>query len=82
VWKRSPGSHIWGDTFADGVQRATQPAAALAAVPQRPRATHIEEAFGVGGADLPSVALESQPGDACVFIQTCKHAAFGGGGRG
>ena len=63
----SPGSHIWGDKFADSVQEAT--------------GSSIEGTFGLAPGLLPSVAIESQPGDVVVFIQTCKHAAFGGNSR-
>eukprot|EP01051_Picozoa_sp_SAG22_P014155 SAG22_NODE_1677_length_3828_cov_2.539019_5_plen_167_part_01 len=52
-----------------------------AAAEGRPRGKNIERAFGLGGAELPAVALESQPGDAVVFIQTLKHAAYGGRSR-
>ena len=34
--------------------------------------------FGVSGAELPSVAIESQPGDVVIFPETLWHAAFGG----
>ena len=34
--------------------------------------------FGVAGPDMPSVALESQPGDLCFFNQSLWHAVFNG----
>ena len=34
--------------------------------------------FAVAGADTPSVAIESQPGDVVIFPETLWHAAFGG----
>ena len=34
--------------------------------------------FGVAGADVPSVVIESQPGDFIIFSETLWHAAFGG----
>ena len=34
--------------------------------------------FGVSGADMPAVALESQPGDVAVFTENVFHGAFGG----
>jgi ectoine hydroxylase-related dioxygenase (phytanoyl-CoA dioxygenase family) len=60
-----PGSHQWGDGFADGLHTA---------IHQKPP----EATFGVAPEDVPAVALESQPGDVVVMHQTCKHASFGG----
>ena len=34
--------------------------------------------LGVSGADMPAVALESQPGDIVVFTENVFHGAFGG----
>ncbi|MCZ6676670.1 MAG: phytanoyl-CoA dioxygenase family protein [Candidatus Poribacteria bacterium] len=34
--------------------------------------------FGVSGADLPSLAIESQPGDVIIFPESLWHASFGG----
>ena len=34
--------------------------------------------FGVVGADIPSVVIESQPGDVVIFPETLWHGAFGG----
>ena len=34
--------------------------------------------FGVNGADMPAVALESRPGDVVVFTENVFHGAFGG----
>ena len=36
------------------------------------------EPFGVAGPDIPSVALESRPGDLCFFNQSIWHAIFNG----
>lgn len=36
--------------------------------------------FGLGGADIPAVAVESNPGDLVLFDSNVKHAAFGGSG--
>ena len=38
-----------------------------------------ETPFGVAPSDLPSVALESRPGDVVFFNQRLWHASFGGG---
>ena len=34
--------------------------------------------FGVAGTDVPSVVIESQPGDVIIFPETLWHGAFGG----
>ena len=44
-------------------------------------ARHSEDQWGVSGAKVPAVALETQPGDIVCFNHNTKHAAFGGGGR-
>ena len=61
-----PGSHRYGDTFAEDLQ-------------QRLRNSH--ETMGVSGAEVPAVALESNPGDVVVFNQNTKHSAWGGSNR-
>ena len=45
------------------------------------RSSGAASAYGTSQAEIPAVALESQPGDVCVFIQACKHASFGGSSR-
>ena len=40
-----------------------------------------EQNFGVSGREVPSVALESTPGDVVVFNHNLHHAAYGGGNR-
>ena len=42
---------------------------------------HSEAVFGVHGSEVPSVALESQPGDVVVFNHNLQHAAYGGSNR-
>ena len=37
-----------------------------------------KDAFGVESTDLPSVALESNPGDVCFFEQHLYHGSWGG----
>jgi len=61
-----PGSHRYGDHFAEDLQ-------------QRLRTSH--ETMGITGAEVPAIALESQPGDVVVFNQNTKHGAWGGGTR-
>jgi hypothetical protein len=59
-----PGSHLFGDRFADQVHR---------------QLGRSEEYWNVAGRDIPAWALESQPGDVVAFNQNLKHASFGGG---
>jgi hypothetical protein len=66
-----PGSHKFGDTFADGLQE----------VAASSRSNQTEAYWGVDGREVPSVALESQPGDLLMFNHRTKHASFGGGSR-
>jgi hypothetical protein len=61
-----PGSHRYGDSFAEDLQ-------------QRLRTSR--ESLGITGAEVPAIALESQPGDVVVFNQNTKHSAWGGGAR-
>ena len=42
-------------------------------------AQQSEMPFGVSDAEMPSVALECQPGDVIVFQESLFHGAFGGG---
>lgn len=57
-----PGSHWVGSPWLDSLRRLNQP----------------EPHFGIGGRDVPSVALESCPGDVVVFNHNLQHASFGG----
>lgn len=58
-----PGSHMFGDYFADGVHR---------------QIGRSDEHWNVAGRDIPAVALETNPGDVVCFNQNTKHASFGG----
>ena len=60
-----PGSHKVGDGFADSLQEQIQKS---------------PETLGLHGRDVPSLALETVPGDLLVFNHNTKHAAFGGNG--
>jgi hypothetical protein len=40
-----------------------------------------EELWGLAGADVPAVALETLPGDLLLFDHRIKHSSFGGGSR-
>lgn len=58
-----PGSHHIQDGYAIGVQEQIR---------------RSQDLWGVSGADVPAVALETQPGDVVCFNHNTKHAAFGG----
>ena len=60
-----PGSHRVGSEWVQDVRKVSRP----------------EEYFGIAGRDVPSVALESRPGDLVVFNHNLHHAAYGGGNR-
>ncbi len=66
-----PGSHRYGDEFAEAVHRAVPVVAE-----SRP-----EEVWGVGGSEVPAFPLVSEPGDVVVFDHGTKHSAWGGGDR-
>jgi hypothetical protein len=61
-----PGSHLIGDRFAGQLQE---------------QIFRSETTWEMHGADVPSVALETTPGDVLVFNHNLKHAAFGGNQR-
>ena len=61
-----PGSQHYGDRFAEALQ------ANLRGAP---------ETLGIGGAQVPAIALASNPGDVVVFNQNTKHSAWGGSNR-
>ncbi|MBV9848375.1 MAG: phytanoyl-CoA dioxygenase family protein [Armatimonadetes bacterium] len=60
-----PGSHRLDSPWVHDVRKVARP----------------EENFGVAGRDVPSVALESRPGDVVAFNHNLHHAAFGGNNR-
>ena len=60
-----PGSHVIASPWLASLRKVNQP----------------EQNFGVTGSQVPSVALESQPGDVVVFNHNLHHAAFGGSSR-
>ena len=61
-----PGSHLFGDGYADRLQEEIR---------------ESEADWGVHGKDIPAIAFETQPGDVVCFNHNTKHAAFGGGTR-
>lgn len=66
-----PGSHKSGDRFAEMLHEAAPGS----------KINRIEEAWGISGAEVPALALETQPGDLLLFNHSTKHASFGGGTR-
>lgn len=58
-----PGSHHIHDVYAIGVQDQIR---------------RSQDVWGISGADVPAVALETQAGDVVCFNHNTKHAAFGG----
>ena len=60
-----PGSHHFGDQYADLLSRDVRSS---------------QDLWQVGGNQVPAQALETEPGDVVVFNHKTKHASFGGGG--
>jgi hypothetical protein len=61
-----PGSHRYGDGFAEALQNALRdPQASL----------------GLSGDQVPAIALDSSPGDVVIFNQATKHSSWGGNNR-
>ena len=56
-----PGSHRWGDNYADELDATFRGL--------------DPAAYGTSQSEIPAVALESQPGDVCVFIQVMRSRA-------
>lgn len=61
-----PGSQHYGDRFAEALQANLR---------------NAPETLGIGGDQVPAIALASNPGDVVVFNQNTKHSAWGGGNR-
>lgn len=61
-----PGSQREGEGYAGALQE---------------NARQSNDQWGISGADVPAMALETQAGDVVCFNHNTKHAAFGGGGR-
>jgi Phytanoyl-CoA dioxygenase (PhyH) len=61
-----PGSHHFGDRFADTLHA---------------RIGRSRDLWGISQSELPSVALPSEPGDVIVFSHCVKHGSFGGSTR-
>jgi hypothetical protein len=61
-----PGSHRYGEGYAEALQAGVR---------------EPEGTWGVGGDQVPAVAVETTPGDVVIFHQGTKHSAWGGGDR-
>jgi hypothetical protein len=61
-----PGSHRFGEPYAEGLQKQVRKS---------------QDLWGVSGAEVPAIALETNPGDVVVFNFATKHSAWGGGQR-
>ena len=61
-----PGSHRYGDRYAEDLQEQLR---------------NAQEELGISGAEVPAIALNSNPGDVVVFNQNTKHSSWGGSKR-
>ena len=61
-----PGSHRLEDTFSSRLHEVIK---------------ESTDAWGIEAQDVPSLAVETEPGDVVVFMHSIKHASFGGGRR-
>lgn len=61
-----PGSHRYGDRFAEDLQATLR---------------QSQDKLGIPGSAVPSISLDSMPGDVVVFNQNTKHSAWGGSNR-
>lgn len=61
-----PGSHRVGEPYADQLERDVRNSNAV---------------WGIGGDQVPAMALETQAGDVLVFNHDLKHSAWGGSKR-
>ena len=61
-----PGSHRQGEPYADWLQEKVKGS---------------QDEWAIASADVPAMALETQPGDVVCFNHNTKHAAFGGSKR-
>ena len=61
-----PGSQRYGDQYAEDLQRQLR---------------NSKELLGISGAEVPAIALTSNPGDVVVFNQNTKHSSWGGSNR-
>ena len=64
-----PGSHFHNSTFARTLLKDLDDP------------THVEDVYGVHGNDVPSVTLNSSPGDVIVWNFRTIHASYNGGER-
>jgi hypothetical protein len=58
-----PGSHRFGEAYAEGLEKQVRKS---------------QDLWGISGAEIPAMALETNPGDVVVFNFATKHSAWGG----
>jgi hypothetical protein len=61
-----PGSHRFGEPYAEELQKKIRKS---------------QDEWGITGAEVPSIPLETNPGDVVVFNFATKHSSWGGGQR-
>lgn len=61
-----PGSHRFGEGYAEGLEKQIRQSQAV---------------WGISGAEVPAIPLETTPGDVVVFNFATKHSAWGGGNQ-
>ncbi|MCA0457840.1 MAG: phytanoyl-CoA dioxygenase family protein [Chloroflexi bacterium] len=58
-----PGSHRFGEPYAEGLEKQVRKS---------------QDVWGISGAEIPAIPLETNPGDVVVFNFATKHSAWGG----
>ncbi len=90
-WDGNGAPADWTYKVSIYLDRLTRTSGALRVIPgshhfsdafaERARGANHPDWFGMAMHDLPSVALESVPGDVIIFNHNILHGAFGGGDR-
>jgi len=76
-----PGSHKPGDSYADGLQSVLDARTMDKQSMTQATGKLTENSWHMSGPQVPSVPLQSNPGDMVMFDHRLKHSSFGGGGR-
>jgi hypothetical protein len=72
-----PGSHLRGDKFSSRLEKELQSGFNQ----EKMQIYNKAQLWGLAGDQIPSVALESSPGDVVIFNHLIQHASFGGNTR-
>jgi hypothetical protein len=72
-----PGSHLRGDRFSTRLEKELQ----SDFNEEKVQIYNKTQLWGLAGDQVPSVALESSPGDVVIFNHLIQHASFGGNKR-